>query len=128
MITREVNKLTYEQTAALLDGMLNYWPNVFRGNDTATMTKAWAVALRDVPFNAAKRGVADLARTLKFPPTAAEIVQAAKPYEHTEFDARLAYERCTTFGIPLPAWYEQAAGSKAIGRRTVEITQNGNRY
>ena len=120
--------MTYEQTAALLDGMLNYWPNVFRGNDTATMTKAWAVALRDVPFNAAKRGVADLARTLKFPPTVAEIVQAAKPYEHTEFDARLAYERCTTFGIPLPEWYEQAAGSKAIGRRAVEITQNGNRY
>ena len=124
MITREVNKLTYEQTAALLDGMLNYWPNVFRGNDTATMTKAWAVALRDVPFNAAKRGVADLARTLKFPPTAAEIVQAAKPYEHTEFDARLAYERCTTFGIPLPVWYEQTAGEKKIGRSAREITQN----
>ena len=126
MITREVNKLTYEQTAALLDGMLNYWPNVFRGNDTATMTKAWAVALRDVPFNAAKRGVADLARTLKFPPTVAEIVQAAKPYEHTEFDARLAYERCTTFGIPLPVWYEQTAGEKKIGRSAREITQNGS--
>lgn len=126
MITREVNKLTYEQTAALLDGMLNYWPNVFRGNDTATMTKAWAVALRDVPFNAAKRGVADLAMTLKFPPTVAEIAQAAKPYEHTEFDARLAYERYATFGIPLPVWYEQAAWEKKIGRSTREITQNGS--
>ena len=126
MITREVNKLTYEQTAALLDGMLNYWPNVFRGNDTATMTKAWAVALRDVPFNAAKRGVADLAMTLKFPPTVAEIAQAAKPYEHTEFDARLAYERYATFGIPLPVWYEQTAGEKKIGRSAREITQNGS--
>lgn len=118
--------MTYEQTAALLDGMLNYWPNVFRGNDTSTMAKAWAVALRDVSFNAAKRGVADLARTLKFPPTVAEIVQAAKPYEHTEFDARLAYERCTTFGIPLPVWYEQTAGEKKIGRSAREITQNGS--
>ena len=118
--------MTYEQTAALLDGMLNYWPNVFRGNDTATMTKAWAVALRDVSFNAAKRGVADLARTLKFPPTVAEIAQAAQPYEHTGFDAMMAYERYTTFGIPLPAWYEQAAGEKKIGRSTREITQNGS--
>lgn len=118
--------MTYEQTAALLDGMLNYWPNVFRGNDTATMTKAWAVALRDVPFNAAKRGVADLAMALKFPPTVAEIAQAAKPYEHTEFDARLAYERYETFGTPLPGWYDQAAGRKSLNRCTKEITQNGS--
>ena len=118
--------MTYEQTAALLDGMLNYWPNVFRGNDTATMTKAWAVALRDVPFNAAKRGVADLAMALKFPPTVAEIAQAAKPYEHTEFDARLAYERYETFGTPLPGWSDQAAGRKSLNRCTKEITQNGS--
>ena len=25
--------MTYEETAKLLDGMLNYWPNLFRGND-----------------------------------------------------------------------------------------------
>lgn len=118
--------MTYEQTASLLDGMLNYWPNVFRGNDTATMTKAWAVALRDVSFNAAKRGVADLATTLKFPPSVAEIAQSAKPYERTEFDAMLAYERYTMLGIPLPVWYKQAAGQKKLDRYTREIEQNGN--
>lgn len=69
-----------EEAAALLDGMLNYWPNILRGNDPEAMARAWAVALDDIPLRVAKMAAADLARTLKFPPTVYELAQAATQY------------------------------------------------
>lgn len=72
--------MTYEETAELLDGMLYYWPGLMRDNDVKNMTQAWAVALRDIPLNAAKRGCAVLAGKLKFLPKVADVVDAAQPF------------------------------------------------
>lgn len=33
--------MTYEETARFLNGALNYWPTLFRGNDPEAMTQAW---------------------------------------------------------------------------------------
>ena len=60
--------MTYEETARFLNGAMNYWPTLFRGNDPEAMTQAWAVALADIPYAACARGVVKLAQTLKFPP------------------------------------------------------------
>ena len=49
--------MTYEETARFLNGALNYWPTLFRGNDPEAMTQAWAVALADIPYAACARGV-----------------------------------------------------------------------
>lgn len=77
---REVDLMTYDEAAALMDGMLNYWPNLFRGNDAEVMVKAWAVALKDIPKSAAARGCAVLALKLKFPPSVAEVVEASQEF------------------------------------------------
>ena len=61
--------MTYEETARFLNGALNYWPTLFRGNDPEAMTQAWAVALSDIPYAACARGVVKLAQTMKFPPS-----------------------------------------------------------
>ena len=56
--------MTYEETARFLNGALNYWPTLFRGNDPEAMTQAWAVALADIPYAACARGVVKLAQTM----------------------------------------------------------------
>lgn len=69
-----------DEAAALLDGMLYYWPGMLRGNDPEGMARAWACSLADVPLNAAKKAAADLSRTMRFPPSVQELAEAAKPY------------------------------------------------
>lgn len=88
-----------EEAAVLLDGMLNYWPNILRGNDPEAMAKAWAVALDDIPLRAAKMAAANLARTLKFPPTVYELAQAATQYLNPQqkWDELLNYQAKTKF-------------------------------
>lgn len=85
--------MTYEETARFLNGALNYWPTLFRGNDPEAMTQAWAVALAEIPYAACARGVVKLAQTMKFPPSIAEICAAAKecmPAQVTQLDKLLA--------------------------------------
>lgn len=60
--------------------LLNWWPNLYRENDPDEMSDAWAVSLTDVPYDAAMAGAVALSRTMKWPPTVAEIREAAKPY------------------------------------------------
>lgn len=98
--------MTYEETAKLLDGMLNYWPNLFRGNDPESMVKAWAVALAEIPKSAAARGCAVLALKLKFPPSVAEVVNAAQefmPKEIESFDVLFSRscKECLGFETPV---------------------------
>lgn len=94
-----------EEAAALLDGMLNYWPNMLRGNDPEAMARAWAAALEDVPLKAAKKAAADLARTLKFPPSVYELAQAAGQYmaPSQKWDELFAYtcHDCLGWDTPL---------------------------
>ena len=77
---REVRLVEINEAAELLDGMLNYWPGMLRGNDPEGMAKAWACSLADVPLNAAKKATADLSRTKTFPPSVKELAEAAQPY------------------------------------------------
>lgn len=72
--------MTEQETALFLLSCTNYWANLMRGKDPDEMTKAWAAALKDVPLQAAKSGAANLAATLKFPPTVAELRTAAEEF------------------------------------------------
>lgn len=105
--------MTYEETAKLLDGMLNYWPNLFRGNDPESMVKAWAVALANVPRSAAARGCAVLAIKLKFPPSVAEVVQAAQefmPRNIDFFDIAFAKTCHEDLGFDTPVYRKMISG------------------
>lgn len=86
--------MTYEETARFLNGALNYWPTLFRGNDPEAMTQAWAVALADIPYAACARGVVKLAQTMKFPPSIAEISPAQKTWIAALRKAGYAVEVC----------------------------------
>ena len=72
--------MTKGEVARLHAMMTTYWPNLTRGTDPDAMVKAWALALPDMPLAAAERGVIDLAATLKWPPSVAEVREAARPY------------------------------------------------
>lgn len=81
--------MTEPETAVFLLSCTNYWANLMRGKDPDEMTKAWAVALKDIPLQAARSGAASLAATLKFPPTVAELRTAAEeflPHKIESFD------------------------------------------
>lgn len=105
--------MTYEETAKLLDGMLNYWPNLFRGNDPESLVKAWAVALADVPRSAAARGCAVLAVKLKFPPSVAEVVEAAQefmPRKIESFDTLFSRSCHDCLGVDTPLYRQMQQG------------------
>lgn len=103
------------EAADLLDGMLNYWPGMLRGNDPEKMAGAWADALADVPLNAAKKAAADLARTMRFPPSVQELAEAAKPYmeRRQTWDELFAYtcHDCLGWDTPL---YKQMQAEKQV--------------
>lgn len=98
--------MTEQETAVFLLSCTNYWANLMRGKDPDEMTKAWATALKDVPLQAAKSGAANLATTLKFPPTVAELRTAAEeflPHKIESFDVLFARtcHACLHFDTPL---------------------------
>lgn len=106
--------MTYEETARFLNGALNYWPTLFRGNDPEAMTQAWAVALADIPYAACARGVVKLAQTMKFPPSVAEVCAAAKefmPAQITQMDRLLALTLHEEMGIDTPLYLQMQAES-----------------
>lgn len=98
--------MTEQETAVFLLSCTNYWANLMRGKDPDEMAKAWAVALKDIPLQAARSGAASLAATLKFTPTVAELRKAAEeflPHKIESFDvlfARSCHE-CLHFDTPL---------------------------
>ena len=106
-----------QQTAALLAVATTYWPNINRNTDTAAMVSAWAKSLRDVPYEAAERAVVELSRRCDFPPSVKLIVDEAA--KHTAYRTemnwlmRLAWERYTELGIPLPGWF--STGVRQLG-------------
>ena len=106
--------MTYEETARFLNGALNYWPTLFRGNDPEAMTQAWAVALADIPYAACARGVVKLAQTMKFPPSIAEICAAAKecmPPQVTQLDKLLAITCHEELGLDTPLYRQMQVES-----------------
>ena len=115
--------MTEQETALFLLSCTNYWANLMRGKDPDEMTKAWATALKDVPLQAAKSGAANLAATLKFPPTVAELRTAAEPSagstDRTELSDASSEEAKTLVvhicgAVSAPGVYELPAGSRII--------------
>ena len=100
-----------EEAAALLEGMLNYWPGMLRDNDPEKMAGAWAYALSDVPLNAAKKAAADLARTMRFPPSVQELAEAAKLYmeRRQTWDELFAYTCHDCLGWDTPLYKKMQA-------------------
>ncbi len=103
-----------DEAAALLEGMLNYWPGMLRDNDPEKMASAWAYALSDVPLNAAKKAAADLSRTKAFPPSVKELAEAAQPYmvRRQNWDEKWSIDchECLGWDTPL---YKQMQAEKA---------------
>lgn len=98
-----------QQTAALLAVATTYWPNINRNTDTAAMVSAWAKSLQDVPYNAAERAIVELSRKCDFPPSLKMVVDEASKYAaykpEINWSMRLAWDRYTELGIPLPGWF-----------------------
>lgn len=91
---------------------LNGFRNLYRENDPDEMSDAWAVSLTDISYDAAMAGAVALSRTMKWPPTVAEICEAAKPYIGFQPDllnVRVAIDAHEELNLPLPPWFYAAA-------------------
>nr|DAG49177.1 MAG TPA: replisome organizer protein [Caudoviricetes sp.] len=109
--------MTYQQTAALLSLAMNYWDNICSKTNAKETAKAWAASLSDIPYNAALKAVQELSKTHRFKPTVSEVREAAVKYSAynvaDNWSMRLAWDRYTELGIPLPKWFY--TGVKALG-------------
>ncbi len=109
--------MTYQQTAALLSLAMNYWDNICNRTDVEETAKAWAVSLADIPYNAAIKAVQELSKTHRFKPTVSEVREVAVKYSAynvaDNWSMRLAWDRYTELGIPLPKWFY--AGVQTLG-------------
>lgn len=108
--------MTYQQTAALLSLAMNYWDNICNRTDEEETAKAWAVSLADIPYNAAIKAVQELSKEKTFKPTVHEVREKAvsfSAYSLENWSMRLAWDRYTELGVPLPKWFY--AGAQALG-------------
>lgn len=112
--------MTINEAAALLDSMLNFWPGMLRDKDPEKMARAWAYAMPDVPLKAAKKAAADLARTMRFPPTLQEVVEAAQPYmvRRQRWDEKWARDchECLGWDTPLYKKLQAEDAAKRLGK------------
>lgn len=114
--------MTYQQTAALLSLAMNYWDNICNRTDEEETAKAWAASLADIPYNAALKAVQELSKTNRFKLTVSEVREAA--VKHSVYNVadnwamRLAWDRYTELGIPLPKWF--SAGVLQLGDNAPE--------
>ena len=107
------------EAAELLDGMLNYWPGMLRGNDPEEMAKAWAYSMADVPLNAAKKAAADLSREKDFPPSVKDLVTAAQPYmvRRQRWDEKWARDCHECLGWDTPLYKQVQHGCVHVPER-----------
>lgn len=114
--------MTYQQMAALLSLAMNYWDNICSKTNAEETAKAWAASLSDIPYNAALKAVQELSKTHRFKPTVSEVREAAVKYSAynvaDNWSMRLAWDRYTELGIPLPEWF--AAGVLQLGSAAPE--------
>lgn len=106
-----------QQTAALLAVATTYWPNINRNTNTKAMASAWAKSLKYIPYKAAECAIVELSRECDFPPSPKMVVAAAAKYAkynpEMNWSMRLAWDRYTELGIPLPKWFY--AGVQMLG-------------
>lgn len=103
--------MTTQQTTEFMLKLLNWWPTSTGRMNPDEMSDAWAVSLAD-SLCAAMAGAVALSRTMKWPPTVAEIREAAKPYIGFQPDllnVRVAIDAHEELGLPLPPWFYAAA-------------------
>ena len=109
--------MNQQQTAELLALEAKYWPNIKRNNDAAAMVSAWAKSLRDVPYNTAVLAIVELSRKSNFPPSPKDVRDESSKYSaynpKINWEMRLAWDRYTELGIPLPGWF--AEGVRQLG-------------
>ena len=114
--------MTYQQAAALLSLAMNYWDNICNRTDEEETAKAWAASLADISYNAALKAVQELSKTRSFKPTVSNVREAAVKYSAynvaVNWSMRLAWDRYTELGIPLPDWF--AAGVVQLGDNAPE--------
>nr|DAE92869.1 MAG TPA: replisome organizer protein [Ackermannviridae sp.] len=121
--------MTYQQTAALLSLAMNYWDNICSKTNAEETAKAWAASLADVPYSAALKAVQELSKTHRFKPTVSEVREAAVKYSAynvaDNWSMRLAWDRFSELGIPLPGWFSTGVrqlGSAAPSEYTRALT------
>lgn len=109
--------MNQQQMAELFALAANYWPNIKRNNEAAGMVSAWAESLWDVPYNAAKRAIVELSRKCDFPPSPKMVREESSKHSaynpEINWSMRLAWDRYTELGIPLPKWFY--AGVQSLG-------------
>ena len=72
--------MTRQEVKKLMAVIRAAWPGFYKDADAGTLraaTEIWAVALEPLRYEDAGRALGLLARELKYPPTAAEVWQAA---------------------------------------------------
>ncbi len=95
------------------------WKNICNSTDEeeiAETVKFWAESLEDIPNNVAIKAVKELSKETTFPPTVHEVRKKAlsvNAYSPENWSMRLAWDRYTELGIPLPKWFY--AGVQALG-------------
>lgn len=73
--------MTKDETKELLAIIRAAYPNFYKDVDDQTLKASvniWAMALSDIDYSEVQRGFVQYVKTSKWPPTVAEIVQAAK--------------------------------------------------
>lgn len=121
--------MNQQQTAELLALAAKYWPNIKRNNDAAAMVSAWAKSLQDVPYNTAVPAIVELSRKSNFPPSPKDVRDESSKYSaynpKINWKMRLAWDRFSELGIPLPGWFSTGVrqlGSEAPSEYTRALT------
>lgn len=121
--------MNQQQTAALLAVATTYWPNINRNTNTKAMASAWAKSLKYIPYEAAECAIVELSRVCDFPPAPKMVAAAAAKYAkynpEINWSMRLAWDRFSELGIPLPGWFSTGVrqlGSAAPSKYTRALT------
>lgn len=121
--------MNQQQTAALLAVATTYWPNINRNTNTKAMASAWAKSLKYIPYEAAECAIVELSLVCDFPPSPKMVAAAAAKYAkynpEINWSMRLAWDRFSELGIPLPGWFSTGVrqlGSAAPSEYTRALT------
>jgi len=107
--------MNYTEVLKLMAALKAVYPSLGR-EEPGAAARAWAVALRDVPYAAASRGAADYIREERYPPTPADLRKCARRYYQPldGFHLRFLHD-AVACGLLTPDEAEQARAAAAGG-------------
>ena len=117
--------MTYRETARMMAVLQAAFPNFYsRAEDRDAAVKIWAAALDDLPYGEAQAAVMRVIRTSRFPPTVAEVRQAADDlrWEARDFVAQAALRVPVYAGIA-----ERASSEKGEGTESAQLEKGGEK-